>query len=291
MSQIVKQKIILIALSIVLLFSFFGFLCTSHSLAWFAANRRVEANGVSVSAKVSPNLVIYKSADEIDDEDKAFQFSVDFEGTSRENMVAVTRDKDTGEYKYLVNTHAVGHESGLAKDPEVPLVYETVPATKNDAYFIDYTVYIASAGVALNASSLTATIDPPEIPPPSEEEAADEEFDLEEYLAGYLFYNAASIDFYVGTADADGYRGTASVANAATSVELLEKDTEIPLNTEGGYITVIMRCYFDGALTYEETVDGKTVTRAYINSYTVTPNTHVVFGVDFVATDAPTTTN
>ena len=72
MTEIVKQKIILIALSIVLLFSFFGFLCTSHSLAWFAANRRVEAEGLAVSAKVSPNLVIYKSADEIDDEDKAF---------------------------------------------------------------------------------------------------------------------------------------------------------------------------------------------------------------------------
>ena len=267
MSQIAKQKIILIALSIVLLFSFFGFLCTSHSLAWFAANRRVEANGVSVSAKVSPNLVIYKSADEIDDEDKAFQFSVDFKDTSRKNMVAVTRDGslDAPHLKYLVNTHAVGHESGLPKDPNVPLVYETVPATENDAYFIDYTVYIASAGVALNASSLTATIDPPEIPEDDE----------------YLFYNAASIDFYVG----GEYRGTASVANAATSVELLPGGGTIPLNTDGT-LEVTMRCYFDGALESTDEATGKK--RAYINSYTVTPNTHVVFGVDFVATDATT---
>ena len=272
MTEIVKQKIILIALSIVLLFSFFGFLCTSHSLAWFAANRRVEAEGLAVSAKVSPNLIISDDPDAIAEPN--FNFAVSFTA-GRENMVAVTRDGslDAAPYlKYVTNTHAVGHESGLPKDPNVPLVYETVPATENDAYFIDYTVYIASAGVALNASSLTATIDPPEIPEGDE----------------YLFYNAVSIDFYVGTADAAGYRGTASVANAATSVLLLE-DTEIPLNTEGGYITVIMRCYFDGALTYEETVDGKTVERAYINSYTVTPNTHVVFGVDFVATDAPTT--
>ena len=273
MTEIVKQKIILIALSIVLLFSFFGFLCTSHSLAWFAANRRVEANGVSVSAKVSPNLVIYKSADEIDDEDKAFQFSVDFKGAGRTNMVAVTRvsDDDVADgldnathLKYLENTYAVGITSGLAKDGAT-LKFTPVPENNNEEYFIDYTVYIASAGVALNASSLTATIDP------NDEETR-------------LFYKAVSIDFYVGTADPDGYRGTASVAKG-NAVELLEKDTEIPLNTEGGYITVIMRCYFDGALKYtDENTDKE---RAYINSYAVDTDS-VKFGVDFVATDAPT---
>ena len=212
MSQIVKQKIILIALSIVLLFSFFGFLCTSHSLAWFAANRRVEANGVSVSAKVSPNLVISDDSDAIAEPN--FNFAVSFT-TDRKNMVAVTRDGSltAPHLKYITNTYAVGHESGLPKDStNAPLEYEAVPATKNDAYFIDYTVYIASAGVALNASSLTATIDPPVIPSPSQEEAADKEFDLEKYLAGYLFYNAVSIDFYVrmpgDTEDEDPvYRG------------------------------------------------------------------------------------
>ena len=118
MTEIVKQKIILIALSIVLLFSFFGFLCTSHSLAWFAANRRVEANGVSVSAKVSPNLIISDDPDAIAEPN--FNFAVDFEGAGGKNMIAVTRDADAtagGAYalKYLVNTYAVGHESGLGK--------------------------------------------------------------------------------------------------------------------------------------------------------------------------------
>ena len=273
MTEIVKQKIILIVLSIVLLFSFFGFLCTNHSLAWFAANRRVEAEGLAVSAKVSPNLVIYKSADEIDDEDKAFQFSVDFEGTSRENMIAVTRDEAAGgkyALKYLANTHAVGHESGLPKKDaegnDVTLEFTPVPEEGFEAYFIDYTVYIASAGVALEAQSLAATIVPPEI---------------EE---GYEYANAVSIDFYVGTADADGYRGTASVKSAATPVELFPSGGTVPLCSEGS-ITVIMRCYFDGALTYDETVDGKTVTRAYINSYSAKTD-GIAFGVDFVATDA-----
>ena len=263
MSQIVKQKIILIALSIVLLFSFLGFLCTNHSLAWFAANRRVEAEGLAVSAKVSPNLVIYKSADEIDDEDKAFQFSVNFEGTSRKNMIAVTRDKDAGEYalKYLVNTYAVGHESGLGKTGAT-LEFAPVPEDGKDVYFIDYTVYIASAGVALPASSLTATIDPPALD------------------ANHKYANAVSIDFYVGTADTAGYRGTASVKSAATPVELFPSGGTVPLCSEGS-IKVIMRCYFDGALTYTE---GET-TRAYINSYSAKTD-GIAFGVDFVATDA-----
>lgn len=274
MTQLQKQRIVLIVLSIALVFTLAGFLCVNKSLAWFAANRRVEAEGLAVSAKVSPNLVIYKSADEIDDEDKAFQFSVDFEGTSRENMIAVTRDADAtagGAYalKYLANTHAVGHESGLPKkDAEgnaVALAFTPVPEDGKEAYFIDYTVYIASAGVALPAASLTATI---VLPTPLD--------------ADHKYANAVSIDFYVGTADAAGYRGTASVKSAATPVELFPSGGTVPLCSEGS-ITVIMRCYFDGALTYTDEETGKE--RAYINSFAARTD-GIAFGVDFVATDA-----
>lgn len=265
MTQLQKQRVVLIVLSIALVFTLAGFLCVNKSLAWFAANRRVEAEGLAVSAKVSPNLVIYKSADEIDDEDKAFQFSVDFGGTAHANMIAVTRDEAAGEFalKYLANTHAVGHESGLPKKDAggnaVALEFTPVPSSGKEAYFIDYTVYIASAGVALEAQSLTATIVPPEIG------------------EGYEYANAVSIDFYVN----DVYRDTASVATAATPVELLEGGGTIPLNTEGT-LKVTMRCYFDGALTYTDET-GKE--RAYINSLAARTD-GIAFGVDFVATDA-----
>ena len=100
--------------------------------------------------------------------------------------------------------------------------------------------------------------------------------------------HAIRIDFYVDEVSLDGYRGTTSLADALKTennyiyegIELFgPEDDEIPLNTEG-YITVIMRCYFDGALLDDEG-------NAYINSYTVLSD-RVYIGVDFTVSEAAT---
>jgi hypothetical protein len=183
-------------------------------------------------------------------------------------MIAVTHDSDAGDtnLKYLENLYAVDYNTGLANSGDT-LDFEPVPETDNEPYFIDHVVYIASAFKALEVSGLSATVtisEPVDSVP--------------------LCFMAASVDFYVGEVTDENYRGTASVADSVEEgierkgVELLlEGEQTIPLNTEG-YITVTMRCYFDGAIT---TPDGS---KAYVNSYEVSTD-GVAIGVEFVATD------
>ena len=263
MTELLKQKLRLIFILATLVITFFGFLIANDSLAWFASNKVVKADGLSVSARVSPNLVISKSEESIKANTNLF-FSVDFKGVSRSDMIAVTHDDNIPDtyLKYLKNHYAVGTNTGVAK-PGYELEFEAVPKEENERYFIDHVVYIASAFDPLDVETLTATITIPE--------SVD---------SLHPYFNAASIDFYVGEVSQSGYCGTTSVAKSTTnaldkSVVLLEDGT-VPLNTDGS-IKVIMRCYFDGALE-----DGNGI--AYVNSYTVKVD-RVVIGVEFLATE------
>ena len=270
--------------SITLLFAFIGFLVLNQSLAWFSENKEVTANGLSLNAKVSPNLIIAASEDEIRNE-KKINFSIDFEiEENRTKMIAVTHTDEKGNegeenatfLKYVTNHYAIDHHTGLQIDGLKP-GFAFVPLPEEGAenpYYIDYEVYIASAFEPLNVSSLKASITIPE--------AVSEK---------YLYFNAASIDFYFGEVSAEGYRGTASVAGK-NAVDIFLPDEEgnaggtVPLNTtENGYIKVIMRCYFDGALTYSAKDGG---THAYINSNEVTWDNKgpIYIGVEFVAVEA-----
>ena len=273
MSEVLKQKLMVLFISITLLFAFIGFLVLNQSLAWFSENKEVTADGLSVNAKVSPNLIIGTTVDEIQSE--GVLFSVDFKGTARTNMIAVTHDSAIADtyLKYLTSHHAIDNHTGLQKG-SAELEFAAVPNEDNEPYFIDYVVYIASAFEALEVSSLKAKIVIPE--------AVD---------SLHPYFNAASIDFYVDEVNLDNFIGTTSVADSLNGTERAEIDLfkgqggTVPLNTtENGYIKVIMRCYFDGALTYVDDEDGKTY--AYVNSYTVKTD-GVVIGVDFTATDKP----
>ena len=256
MSKVLKQTIKVIFSFAMLIIVFIGFAFANHSLAWFAKNENVSANGFSATAKVSPNLIIAKDTTSITNGDLVF--GVDFNGTTREKMIAVTHDNDmpTTFLKYLTNHHAVDNVTGNKKEGAT-LEFESVPDTDNEAYFIDYTVYIASAFEQLAVDSLTASITIPA--------SVDEE---------HPYFNAASIDFYVDEVSIENYCGTTSVASD-TGVDLFKGQGGIvPLNSNG-YIKVIMRCYFDGALQDSNGI-------AYINSNTV-DSTTVSIGVEFEA--------
>lgn len=265
MTRIAAQRLRLIFVFIVLIIAVIGFLVSNHSLAWLAHNKEVAAQGMSLNINVSSNLIIGKTVEDITDENVVF--SVEFEGTERTNMIAVTHDSDAGDtnLKYLENLYAVDHKTGLANSGDT-LDFEPVPETDNEPYFIDHVVYIASAFEALEVSSLKANLIVPE--------------SIDSLPLNFM---AASVDFYVGEVSDENYRGTSAVADFVNNTErksvelLLEGEETIPLNTEG-YITVTMRCYFDGALT---TPDGS---KAYVNSYEVKTD-GVVIGVEFVATD------
>ena len=267
MSQVVKQTIKVACSFILLIAVFIGFFFANRSLAWFAQNKDVAANGISANVKVSPNLIIAKDANSIQSGDLVFD--VNFNGVARSNMIAVTHDDAIPDtfLKYLTNHYAVDNQTGNVK-PGQELEFEAVPATDNEAYFIDYTVYIASAFEALDIDSLTATI----IMPDSVD-------------SWHPYFYAASIDFYLEEVSLAGYCGTTSVAACLSKngggVNLFPDGTTVPLNT-AGYFTVIMRCYFDGAL--QDASTGK----AYVNSYTVKSD-DVVIGVQFVAEESTST--
>ena len=268
MTKVFKQTIKAIFAFILLIIVFIGFLFANRSMAWFARNENVGASGLSANVKVSPNLIISKNVESITKGDLIF--AVDFQGVARTNMIAVTHDETIPDtyLKYLTNHYAVDNHSGNAK-PGQTLEFAAVPTTNNEAYFIDYTIYIASAFEKLNVDALQAVITMPN--------------GVDIY---HPYFNAASIDFYVGEVSASGYRGTTSVAECQvvledTGVNLFPGGGVVPLNSEG-YITVIMRCYFDGALQDEEN------DRAYINSYTVKSD-GVVIGVEFIAKETQQT--
>ena len=267
MSNVMKQKLMLALVSLTLLIALAGFLMMNQSLAWFSNNKTVSANGLSVSAQSTPNLIIGTEPSEI--QGSREQFSVSFENEGGTDMIAVTRDGSVEDafLKYLVNHHAVDNSTGLENGTEA-LDFAAVPTDGEGTYFVDFTVYIASTLKPLEVSSLDVSI----VSPTS--------------LATELNYlKAASIDLYLNEISNEGYCGTISVANKNTVDLFAGHGGEIPLNTNG-YLTVIMRCYFDGALTY---MDG-TTERAYINSYNV-KTTGINLGVHFAATEAAEETN
>ena len=241
-----------------------GFLIANGSLAWFADNYEVSANGLSAKAQVSPNLVIVKS--EEDFANGNLGFSVDMNSTDNANMIAITRDENPPyDYVFPNNLHAIDSVTGNAK-PGAELYFDTVPSDGDGTYFIDYTVYIASTEKPLAVDSLKAAVTIPE------------SVDL---LHNYFM--AASVDFYVDSVSEENYRGTASVADAQSGDESTGVDIfatvsgTVPFYKDGS-IKIIMRCYFDGALQDSEG-------NAYINSYTVRTD-GVVIGVTFTAEEA-----
>jgi hypothetical protein len=248
--------------SLTLLFAFAGFLMMNQSLAWFSKNKVVTASGLTVSAKGTANLIIGKTVEDV--QRGKLQFSVNFKEQQRTDMIAVTRDESVeGTFlKYLVNHHAVDNQTGLKKEGAEDLVFAPVPTTENELYFIDYTVYIAATIETIEVSSLEVSIVSPTT-----------------LDAGHTYLNAASIDFYLGEVSEGGYRGTVSVADSISSanakIDLFQGNGgTIPLNTTD-YITVTMRCYFDGALVGSNG-------RAYVNSYSVLTD-GIAIGVHFAA--------
>ena len=139
MQKAVKQLITLVFMATALVFGLVGFFLSNNGVAWLAENDEVTSNGLSLSTKVSPNLIIGTSPDELSQEE--LQFTVYFDGVEATDMIAVTHDDTArGTYlKCLVNHYAVDHITGNAKDG-MSLEFEPVPAESEETYFVDYTV-------------------------------------------------------------------------------------------------------------------------------------------------------
>ena len=152
----------------------------------------------------------------------------------------------------------------------------------SSSHYIDYTVYLATAGTAMTGKDLYVTVSLPE--------GATE-------VTNYI-HNAVTVDFWVATWDAAGNQ-SAAIAYSNANVNLLTVDTAttnsvklkiadnitIPLaidsedDVDTAYVTVTMRVYFDGAL-----IDASKPGYTYVRNAMIT-DTSAKFEVEFSAED------
>lgn len=232
---------------------------STASFAWFSLGTTATATNMQIQAQADSSLVI-----SLDATTAAFltaDASVEFAAAT--NVLTPATHDDTYDYglKTITNaTEAVDPSSGKAPSATFGNV------TKN-THFVDYIVYIASAGGDLPGKNLTVTVNASAIT---------------EYL-----HNAITIDFLVATTKS----ATPAYVDSINVVEAKETPTKELTLTNGvtipeaaregdaavrDYFTVIMRVYFDGDL--EEGTTGKN----YVRNAMVT-ELEAVLGVNFAA--------
>ena len=248
-----KKSLLVSGISVVV--SFF-MLLTAISYAWFAANRNTMVGGLEMTADTTTNIIISDSTDQIVKLLEQVNTGTPY-STNGDTPFKVTMASDTR--KLLPAMHDDSSTATLLKrsddnasvDPATGLTFTgsanptlvDVVEESTSKYYVDYTVYIASSGKALTDATLKATISHEDVSP-------DPIPDM---------HRAASVDFYVDFT----YIGTLNLAGLALSNDATydSSDTfdEITLmtggvipnhQTESGnkYLTITMRCYFDGAL-------------------------------------------
>lgn len=231
------------------------------SWAWFAMNKEVSNDGMTLSAETPPNLIIDFTSEAVAAATPSnAKFSVTSSGTYTD-MKACTHDDAVANTKlmYVTNPQDVSMTTGVAKDGKTLTSSAVVKAT-NSPYYVDFVVYIASMTKEMTNSRLKVTLSDTT---PSESSAVD-------------IAKAATVDFYVGD---DAYVGKLAVADSS-SLTLTLTGNKIPLNT-AGQIKVTMRCYFDGAL---EVAGSSGIT--YVRTETCNANSvnlKVVFEVEDVS--------
>jgi hypothetical protein len=250
------------------------FVLVTASFAWLSINKDTHSNGMQLKVQVTPNLIINDNSSTLQGKTGPTEsdFTITFSTPASAKRPA-THDWSVGTtsgLKYVTNPTEVGTSSGLVKSGST-LTYGPVASSPTSEYYVDYTVYIASTGSSMTGQDLVATLDP------TASIVGTDGIDNDTL-------KATSIDFYYGSVSQSNYRGTLNVAgydistnnqSPFTSVPLLDNG-EIPLNTSS-YITIVMRCYFDGELL-------KSAGQAFINTATVDAN-NVTINVKFTASD------
>ncbi len=214
-------------------------LCAGGVFAWLAYNVDLESKGLELTASASANVVIAASPTDVLNSNilnTPSPFAVTFT-TPQENMQACTHVSNAGTYqlKYCKTPEGIAYNTGLPLSGSLETLLETVP--QESGYFHDYTVYIAAVGDTLADVDLTVTVSATNVVTLTDT------------------HKAMAVDFYVGGTAASNYKGTLNVAglypdNTGTALTSLSIYTgDIPENiAPDGYLTVVMRVYFDGNL-------------------------------------------
>ena len=260
-NKIAKFVLPSLASFLILLITLFAWM--SGIYGWFSANRTTSSSGMKVEVVGAPALVISDNSTTIQNMTMAKYF-VSFPADSNSYRPARSTFGDfstcTTGLCTVNNTGSVDVVSGLQKEGSENLAYSDATNGNGALYYRDVIVYIASQNSPLTNHTLSATI--------SRAVSGGQPI-----TSGSLM--GLSIDFYVSTVSASNYKGTLNVAGQNPDNVLDENDDVsdlttinllndvVPLNTSG-YLTIIMRVYFDGELLDKDDTD-----KAYINTATL----------------------
>ncbi len=243
-----------------------SFMLAVTSVAWLAMNKSVTSSGMQMSMDASPNLIIAKTSADVQATDAGAtcagnDYTITYD-SGRSQMLASTLDWTVGTatgLKYVTNSVDVDFNSGYAKDGKT-LTFAAVPASATSAYYVDFDAYIAADGKAMENVKLVAQLD------------------AGTAAQTYPHLNAATVVLYKDSVSSSNKIGNpiAVKDQLTASVDISLPGNTVPLNTEG-YIHIIARCYFDGALA-----NGSGA--AYVNSGEVTTD-QISLNLTFTAQD------
>ena len=246
-----KTKILIPAMSVLAL----GMAAAvTGTVAWFSANNVVNASGMHMQSTTPASLVIGKTVADI--QNKLRAVDLQSETTVLSPATDAGDGAEDGALHYVVNGEDVNPDTGLADEGKT---LNITGAPQNGTHYVDYQVYLASAGNAITAADtkkITVTLD---------------FTDLEGHALTEDTVQAMSIAFYVHAAgtDTQGNFVAGSTLNKAgldcavndgeterTSAVLFQTSgnggIEIPTYSGGTAVRIDMRAYLDGALLKEE---------------------------------------
>jgi len=215
------------------------------TIAWFVSNAEAGSSGMEVEAKLNPSVVIAKSTKEIkkitDVEDSTI--SVSFASDSSKSLTpcrhnpecATGANCNTTDNTYIqvnkTSTAYIDYTTGLITKSS-KASFQTLATSSASGYYRQYIVYIAATENSIDDATIEATIS---------------------MDSTKTVQKASTVDFYCNGV----YKGNLNVADARNGKTVTVFEGEIPYN-KTGYITLLMRNYYDGGAT-----DG---TKAYINT-------------------------
>ena len=264
---------------------------STASFAWFTMGTHATATGMYVTATSGSSLLIVDGDGDGTIVNKFLQADSSVEFTSPTGaLVPATHvgDQDTDKNKYsnLLKTVA---DASLVDDGDGSYDDKNgYVTTTEDTHYVEFNALIAAAGSeGLKDQDLYATV-------------------ILSSDLSILLHNAVTIDFWVSTVKGTAVAYKQSVnfltvdavqtsADAGTTANqykfLLAEDVDIPLalvdqDTEGSYITVTMRVYFDGALVCENDGDENNVGKTYVRNQLI-DDAQAIFSVNFDVANHP----
>jgi hypothetical protein len=248
-------------------------LSAGSTFAWFASNSKVSAEGMKLTAK-APSYLVISSEDSISA--SSVDSSVSFSTQTNSSVSPITYSNgwkvDNGSVDATLGTTTDElKDAGNVEDSSTSSTYV------GGNYFIDFTIYVASTGESFLLDYFTATV--------SATVSSDADVEYAPAASIAFYYDEVKADNLLGTANANAKTdSTKAVAEsyvytgAATKLNQIDSSNGITIKKadgSSGALKLILRVYFDGAMSYSEqkTGDSSAQTYTYVRSAALTTNT------------------